>query len=74
MKIVPKAILVLGVISFWLGTISGCGEKQDSLKEVVSGVSQVNEDKAVAGDVQSGLEQGHCPNRSWRFERPLQFS
>jgi formylglycine-generating enzyme required for sulfatase activity len=57
MKNVSKAILVLGVISFWLGAISGCGEKQNSLKEVVSNFSQTNEEKAFAGEAQSSLEQ-----------------
>jgi len=57
MKNLPKAILVLGVISFWIGVIAGCGEKQSSLKEVVSDISQVNEEKVGAGEVRSSLEQ-----------------
>ncbi len=57
MKNVPKAILVLGVISLCLGAIAGCEEKQNSLKEVAFDVSHVNEEKAVAGEVQSSLEQ-----------------
>jgi len=57
MKNVLKAMLVLGVTSFWLGAIVACGEKQDSLKEVASAASQVNEEKAVADEVRSGLEQ-----------------
>jgi formylglycine-generating enzyme required for sulfatase activity len=57
MKNVPKAILILGVISFWIGTISGCGEKHSSSKEIVPDVSQANEEKALAGEVQSDLEQ-----------------
>ena len=57
MKNLPKAILVLGVISFWLGAIAGCGEKQNNLKEVVPDVSKANEEKALAGEVRSGPEQ-----------------
>ena len=57
MENIPKAILVLGVISFWIGAISGCSEKQSSVKEIVPDVSKANEEKTLAGEVQSFLEQ-----------------
>ncbi len=40
MRSVMKAILVLSVFSFLLGAVVGCGQKQSSLNEVVSGLEQ----------------------------------
>jgi formylglycine-generating enzyme required for sulfatase activity len=57
MKNVPKAILILGIISFWFGAISGCGEKQIILKQAVPDVSKANEEKTITGKVQSDLIQ-----------------
>ena len=50
MKNVVKAMLVLGIISFWFGATPGFGKKRHSPKEVASPVSQVNDEKAVAGE------------------------
>jgi len=57
MKNVPKALLILGVVSFWLGAISGCGEKQSSPKEVLADVSKVNEEIVLTGEVRSSPKQ-----------------
>ncbi|HEC03437.1 MAG TPA: formylglycine-generating enzyme family protein [Phycisphaerales bacterium] len=57
MKNLLKTMLVLGVISFYLGADAGGGEEQDSPCQVASPVSQANDARAVSEEVRPAPQQ-----------------